>query len=245
MNNIYQRGSKIRSMIQKGTNENTKNKKNISIKVNDFPSLSSNNKNTIINKKWGKKENNDNPKPRLPPVKNITKQDKLTVKNMPWKYTAPIKTQINHIPENYVRIREVCGDDSNIINYFGNYTNNPLSDEMADYLSDVWVEKYGVWGWYRECDEYDLYPTRESWIDMWEPDQILLENGYPSYDTDSSYDSESDPDSPLKQNTQFRTGFMCPTCNYDFPSRQRLIKHMRQTDHGDNDYEISTSEQNL
>ena len=44
------------------------------IKIGDFPSLSST-KNTVLNKKWGKKENNDNLKPRLPSVKNTTKKD--------------------------------------------------------------------------------------------------------------------------------------------------------------------------
>ena len=243
MNNIYQRGSKIRNMMQK--NPDTKNKKNISIKIEDFPSLSSV-KNTALNKKWGKKTDEIDKQTNMSNnSNNLTKKEKSIIQNLPWKYTTPVKMVVSYAPENHVRIREVCGDDSDIINYSGNYTNNPLSDEMADYLSDVWVEKYGVWGWYRECDEYDLYPTRESWIDMWEPDQILLENGYPVYDTDSSYDSGSDPDSPSKQNLRFHNGFVCPTCNYDFPSRQRLIKHMRQTDHGDNDYEISTSEQNL
>jgi hypothetical protein len=222
---------------------NTKNNMNISIKINelnDFPSLtSSNNRKNTLNKKWGIKNENDNIKNKILPTETITTNNNITIKNLQWKYTSPITTLICHVPSsNIIEYREVCGDDSDIT---ANYTNMPYSEEMDNYLSDIWTEKFGVWGWYRECDQYDLYPTRESWIDMWEPDQIPFENGYPMYDTDSSCESDTDRDSPVKINLKYRTGFVCPTCNYDFPSKQRLAKHMRQTDHGDNDYEITTN----
>ena len=42
---------------------------------------------------------------------------------------------------------------------------------------------------------------------------------------------QSMPESPIRKNKASR--FVCPTCNYEFPSKQRLEKHMRQTDHGE------------
>ena len=96
---------------------------------------------------------------------------------------------------------------------------------MYNFLSEIKVEKYGIEGWYRECTDYDLYPNRESWISMWEPDQLLLENGYFVYDSDDTDFSENESlDSPIKRNSKF----VCPTCNYEFPSKQRLTKHLRQ-----------------
>ena len=40
--------------------------------------------------------------------------------------------------KNYIRIREVCGDDKYI--YFNEYTNRPYSNEMFEFLSEIKVE---------------------------------------------------------------------------------------------------------
>ena len=68
---------------------------------------------------------------------------------------------------------------------------------------------------------YDLYPNRESWISMWEPDQLLLENGYFVYDSDDTDFSENESlDSPIKRNSKF----VCPKNGSQNPKNRIKIE---------------------
>lgn len=236
MKNIYSRGFRTKELLQyKKNKNNTQLSNNIKNNEVNFPSLTGKNE-CKLNTKWGKKqndeENNINKSNACSNDESISKSKVKPIQDLPWKKNIKLICSNTPIPVNYIVGREVCGDDKNV--YFNKYTNKPYSDEMFEFLSENRVEKYNVDGWYRECTDYDLYPTRESWIDMWDPDLILMEKGYYVYDSDESDSSIEEPESPYHKNKYGKNkNYVCPTCNYEFPSKQRLEKHMRQSDHGE------------
>ena len=132
------------------------------------------------------------------------------------------------------------GTDINEFSKKVSYTTDPYPKYVDNWVDYMWVERHGVDGWYSQAmDEiYNMYPTRESWITVWDHNVLLEERGYDIREPEETDHSDTEEVlSPLKEDQSLTIGkgknirFICPYCNMDFPSKQKLNKHIRISDH--------------